>query len=237
MNWFDLRTIHCINHFSQRWPFADEAIDVISSNMLFTGTIFMAVLWWAWFRRNRKGEDREVVIAGLVLSAAAIFAARALALLLPFRARPLWTPSLHFIPPSGVNQTELIRWSSFPSDHAAMTFALCTTIFFLSRRLGILAFLYAAFVVNLPRVYLGFHFPTDIIAGAAIGIALASLTLNARVRRLLSAPALRFEERMPGVFYCCFFIVAFLFGTMFDPLRQIAVNAMHGARHIIHHLG
>jgi membrane-associated phospholipid phosphatase len=39
------------------------------------------------------------------------------------------------------------------------------------------ALAHAALVVCLPRVYLGFHFPSDVLAGAAIGVAVAALLL------------------------------------------------------------
>jgi hypothetical protein len=50
-------------------------------------------------------------------------------------------------------------WSSFPSDHAVLIAALVMAVLFLNRALGVLAAVWAACVVLLPRVYLGLRSP------------------------------------------------------------------------------
>lgn len=59
---------------------------------------------------------------------------------------------------------------SFPSNSASVGFALATAAFLRHRKLG--AALYAlAFLWAFARVYGGVHYPTDVLAGAAIGAA------------------------------------------------------------------
>jgi len=62
--------------------------------------------------------------------------------------------------------------SSFPSGHAAWFFALATVIFFRNRKWGIWFFV-LALVNGIARIYVGVHWPFDILGGAAIGIASA----------------------------------------------------------------
>ena len=61
----------------------------------------------------------------------------------------------------------------FPSSHAANTFALTTFMSFILKsnwvRYGMLIW---ALLVTSSRIYLGVHYPTDIIAGAFLGIVL-----------------------------------------------------------------
>lgn len=59
--------------------------------------------------------------------------------------------------------------SSFPSGHAAFYFAIATVVFFHNKKAGI-AFLAVAFLISLARVFVGIHWPSDILAGAAVGI-------------------------------------------------------------------
>ena len=67
--------------------------------------------------------------------------------------------------------------SSFPSGHAAFYFAFSTLVCFYNKKLGTF-FLIAALILSLSRVYVGVHWPSDILAGAVIGIFSAWLVRN-----------------------------------------------------------
>jgi membrane-associated phospholipid phosphatase len=101
--------------------------------------------------------------------------ARALAILLPFRARPMAVTALHFQHPYGAGDSGLIDWNSFPSDHAAVFSALTMSMFFVWRGAGIAALSYVLLFIPMPRIHLGFDYPSDVLGGAFIGIALAFL--------------------------------------------------------------
>jgi undecaprenyl-diphosphatase len=149
-------------------------------------------------------------------------AARTLAELLPYRERPIYTPSLHLRVPYMGSESSLIHWSSFPSDHAAMFCALALSIYFVSRRAGILAFGYVFLCICVPRVYMGFHYPTDIVVGAFIGVTIASLSRINSLRRFITSPVMHTLERSPGIFYASFFIVTFQIAITFASFRHIA---------------
>lgn len=65
---------------------------------------------------------------------------------------------------------------SFPSDHAAISFAIAIAVFQYNKFWGIIFFILALFV-SIGRVYGGVHYPADIFAGAAIG-AIASIAVK-----------------------------------------------------------
>ena len=61
---------------------------------------------------------------------------------------------------------------SFPSGHSAFFFAMAMAIYFYNKKWGI-GFFLAAIVMNISRIIAGVHYPTDIIGGAVIGMAVA----------------------------------------------------------------
>ena len=64
----------------------------------------------------------------------------------------------------------------FPSCHAANSFALAmfTTLLFVKRRWGIFIFIWAA-VNSYSRLYLGVHYPGDLLVGAIVGMTAGAL--------------------------------------------------------------
>lgn len=61
---------------------------------------------------------------------------------------------------------------SFPSSHAVNVFAVSSIIFSYYRRTG-LAFFAWSCVVGFSRIYVGVHFPLDVIVGIIVGIYIA----------------------------------------------------------------
>jgi len=64
--------------------------------------------------------------------------------------------------------------SSFPSTHSAWAFGAATAIFMQHRKLGAAAYAVAA-LIAFSRMYMFLHFPTDVLFGTALGIALGVL--------------------------------------------------------------
>jgi undecaprenyl-diphosphatase len=78
---------------------------------------------------------------------------------------------------------------SFPSDHATGAFAFAMGLWLYDRALGAAFFVLAA-ILAFSRVYVGTHYPGDVVAGALLGMAVAVvLYLVPPLRRLLEAVA------------------------------------------------
>ena len=71
---------------------------------------------------------------------------------------------------------------SFPSGHAAMSFAAATVLSAWAPRAAP-AFVVLAAAISYSRLYVGVHYPLDVIGGAVIGVATALLLLAAVRRR------------------------------------------------------
>ena len=86
----------------------------------------------------------------------------------------------------------IIRWAycrccppshdpSFPSDHATAAFAIAFGILFVARRTGWLFLAWAA-LIGISRVLAGMHYPTDVLAGAVVGLAAGTSRRASRCR-------------------------------------------------------
>lgn len=223
MNSFDSSIITFLNSFARHsWGF-DSFVYMLSGNDLLKGGVIVALIWWAWFRPlGDKTDTRQQLLCAICASLVAVLIARGLAVMLPFRSRPMTIPALHFQIPYGSGDGGLIDWSSFPSDHAVVFFALATSIFFVWRAAGIVALAYVFLFICMPRIYLGFHYPTDILGGALIGVALALVARAKPFRIWMGSIAKPWLERSPGSFYACLFVLTFQIATIFQSARWIA---------------
>ena len=109
--------------------------------------------------------------------------------------------------------------NSFPSDTITLALALCTIIWLRDRRLGALAVTWTLFFIGLPRIYLGLHWPTDLIAGAIIGV--GAVTLAVYVFLSMSRIVSRWWNRWPDYAAAASFMFLFTIGTMFDDVRYL----------------
>jgi undecaprenyl-diphosphatase len=77
---------------------------------------------------------------------------------------------------------------SFPSGHATVAFACATALALAVPRLALPLFVLAA-LVAWSRVYVGVHYPLDVLAGAVLGVALAlAIAAAARLLRRAAVP-------------------------------------------------
>jgi membrane-associated phospholipid phosphatase len=230
MNAFDRGILDAAAQVSGAAPDLELVIVFVTANHIFKGFIVMGAIWWLWFRDARKPVDtpldtsvREQVMVTLLAGLVALVVARVLAHELPFRLRPFALPEYaNVFTVSRPRLGRLDEWSSFPSDHATLFAALATGAWFACRRLGVMLWVYTFIVILAPRVYLGMHYPTDILVGALIGVAIAWAVHVSVVRRYIAKPFLQWQVRSPGTFYASAFLLTSQIAVLFDPVRHVA---------------
>jgi undecaprenyl-diphosphatase len=223
MNGFDVSVVQYINQYARQSVAFDAVANYFTSGALLRGAIVIAALWWLWFRKSGdQKNDRSVVVAAMAGAIFAVGLGRLLASALPMRIRPILDPALHLQLPYGPPVDALRFWNSFPSDHAMAFFCLTASLWFVSRRLSLALSLYVLAFVALPRLYVGLHYPTDLIGGALIGILVAWIANRERIRNWLAAPMLSLCEKYPGPFYAMFFLFSHELASLFNDTRNAA---------------
>ncbi|PWC39460.1 phosphatase PAP2 family protein [Azospirillum sp. TSO35-2] len=228
-----------LNQLAGKSVALDVAVRGIANLYIIKIGPFCAALWWLWFRKEGTGDagptgSRRLVVDAVIGAALAVLLSMVIQALMPERPRPLHDLSVPFVPPLGQSREALKNWSSFPSDNAAIAFALAASFFRPSRLAGVLACLWAAVVVCLPRVYLGLHYPGDVTAGALIGI--ASAVIAARLVPTTGVYRLVWwlEDRYRPWFYSGVFLMTYEMVVLFEDVRRAAGGAAKVLRGLGH---
>jgi undecaprenyl-diphosphatase len=225
---WDYAVTAALNSLTHRSFFLDAACHAISDDTMFSGMIFAALLWYCWFA-SPDVLSRHKALSGTIAAAIAGMLSRLTQLSFPSQPRPFQDPSLHLRLPYTIKPDSLRHVaSSFPSDHAALYFALAMTIWFVNRRVGNYA-LGLAVLLDLIRIYLGFHYPSDVIGGAALGILCVCVIQNLKVSSLTKRMSAFYRDPGPA-FYAVAYCITYLISTMFYEVRFIALEVAHALR-------
>lgn len=226
---FDRTVTQGLNPLTRRSFLFDAAGHAISDSTMFSGMIFVALLWYCWFSAPDL-YNRHKTLTGTIASAVASLLSRMTQLSFPNRARPFQDPALHLKLPYTVKLDSLRHVaSSYPSDHAALYFALAATVFTVNRKLGYYALGLAA-LLDVIRLYLGFHYVSDIVGGAALGVLCVYVLQNVKADAIVKRLSAMYVAPSPA-FYAVAFCFTYFVATMFVDIRQLAAQMAHLVRH------
>jgi membrane-associated phospholipid phosphatase len=131
--------------------------------------LFAIALAVGWLIGRQRSSTAAV--ASVACTVVAVFVALALAQLIGHvvnRSRP------YDVMRSVEVLVDRTKDFSFPSDHATAVGAVAAGLWFVHRRLGLVVGALAA-LMAIARVYVGAHYPGDVLAGLVVGVGTAVL--------------------------------------------------------------
>ncbi|MFJ2213297.1 phosphatase PAP2 family protein [Streptomyces sp. NPDC101062] len=168
----DVGLLYDINGLAKDAPSWSDRVMAFTGEYGILLALVLVALWCWWsVRRRGSAEDSVTAVAGLVW--APLAAGIALLVNIPIRGfveRPRPFVDHKDLEVLVTGKTDF----SFVSDHATMAMAVGVGIFIAHRKFG-LAAIGLALLEGFCRVYMGVHYPTDVIGGFALGTAVALL--------------------------------------------------------------
>lgn len=146
----------------------DDTVSAWSTYGLVVFALLAALGWWRARRSGAAAAVTALAVPVVVVMAYGVDAVVKLAVREDRPCQSLHVRTLEACPAPG-------DWS-FPSNHAAIAAAAAVALVFVSRRLGAAAVV-AASAMGASRVWVGAHYPHDVLAGLAVGalVALAGM--------------------------------------------------------------
>ncbi|MFG2194743.1 phosphatase PAP2 family protein [Streptomyces sp. NPDC048639] len=165
----DVSLLYEINGFAGDAPgWFDRTMTWVGERgIVFAMVALLVACWWVVRRR----EDAPIAVAGLLWAPLAA----GLALLVNLPIRGFVERPRPFVDHRGLEVLLPGKGDySFVSDHATLVMALAVGIFIAHRRFGLVG-IGLAFLEGFCRVYMGLHYPTDVVGGFALGTAVTLL--------------------------------------------------------------
>jgi undecaprenyl-diphosphatase len=176
--------------------FLHEVFRLLANDLAAVIAVLVALLFlFPW--RTRRVPRRRAAVAATAAAGLALLIAQPIADLID-RPRP-------FVAHPGASQLLIDRSSdpSFPSDHATFAFAIAVAVWKYDRTIGAV-FGALAILLSAARVYVGTHYPGDVLGGAVLGAMVALALRWPPVRRVLETAAdwcSRLWDRLIGILF------------------------------------
>jgi undecaprenyl-diphosphatase len=151
----DYDLFRAINGLAGRNPAVDAIVVACAKFLPVVFALALVGLWLTW----RPTNQRAAFLAG-VSALVALGIGQLIGMALP-RPRPYLTHQVNLL----ISPT---ADTSFPSDHATLGFAVAVLVWRYNRRAGTVLLL-VALLLAFARVFVGVHYPSDVLGGAVLG--------------------------------------------------------------------
>lgn len=177
-----------INSFAGKWPALDNVMIFLSKSAILIVIALLAYLWIL------KGNERKYTAFYIVLTLILALGGNFIIHQFYYHARPFVN---HHV-------TKLITHSSdssFVSDHGTLVFSTALILLFRKDRLGLISLVWAI-LVGISRIFVGVHYPFDIIgafilAGIVAIVVLKTSSLTEPLMKILLKIYERIINKLP----------------------------------------
>lgn len=158
----DVKLFYLLNNLAGKSGFFDALVIFFAEyfGYLLIGSFFLLL----FFSDRAKREKMRFLLITILSAIIARFGVTELIRFLYHRPRPF-----SVLP---VRQLLFENEWSFPSGHSAFFFALAAAVYFYDKKWGAWFFI-GALLITASRIIAGVHYPSDILGGMIIGIAVA----------------------------------------------------------------
>lgn len=156
----DYQLLYLLNQYALKSEILD-GIAVFFAN--WSGYLMIAAfLFFLWRKRGPISKKMEILAAVFLPAVISRLGITVLIRYLYYRPRPYLTDAVNML-------IDKSREASFPSGHAAFFFAFSAAVYLYNKKLGIF-FFGVSVLMALARIFAGIHWPSDVLAGAVVGI-------------------------------------------------------------------
>lgn len=192
-----------VTDFARDTPWLNTPIELWTNAGLGVFAVLMLMGWWNARRRDARSMALALAAPTAVVAA---FAVAEVAKKLVAEVRPCYSLPHAYLVDACPARTDY----AFPSGHSTTAFAAVAALWLLDRRLSAIAAVFAV-LEGFTRVYVGAHYPHDVLGAALIALPVAYLA--SRLMSRLATP-----------------LVAHLRTGVLHPVLTVAPAGAHSAR-------
>ncbi|WP_066065119.1 undecaprenyl-diphosphatase [Neobacillus soli] len=155
------KLFQAVNDFAGNHPFLDGLMVFVTERALI---IYALVLLSIWFFGKEK--YKYTVVYAAITGVLGLFINFVIGQIY-FEPRPFVTHDVHLLVKHAAD-------ASFPSDHTTGAFSLALAVFLRHRKIGGAMVLFAV-LTGFSRIYVGHHYPFDVLGSIVVGLAVSIL--------------------------------------------------------------
>jgi undecaprenyl-diphosphatase len=149
-----------INDPAGKFALLDAVMKLSARDLVYLVPPLLLVMWF--WPASERALNQRLAVATTVAAIVALGLASVVAHFV-FEARPFISDGdTHLLIQHAAD-------NGFPSDHTTLAFAVAGAILVWHRSLGVVCLVLAA-ALGIARVYVGVHWPSDVIGGAVVGL-------------------------------------------------------------------